>query len=153
VLAAEDSEADAEAENTARATGRCCTRVTTERKRATNRRNARRSTGPRTAVGKARVKQNALRHGLNVAVADDPLLTAEVARIARAICDGAPRCGGAPPAELPYLARRIAEAQVDLMRVRRARHAILVRALDNPRYRRPAISSARSRCWPQSASC
>jgi hypothetical protein len=112
--------------------------VTTERKRAANRRNARLSTGPRTAAGKARVKQNALRHGLNVAVADDPLLTEEVERIARAICDGAPRAGaGAPPAELAYLARRVAEAQVDLMRVRRARHAMMTRALDNPRYRSP----------------
>jgi hypothetical protein len=112
--------------------------VTTERKRAANRRNARLSTGPRSAAGKARVAQNALRHGLNVAVADDPLLTEEVERIARAICDGAPRGGpGAPPAELAYLARQVAEAQVDLMRVRRARHAILVRALDNPRYRSP----------------
>src|ERR1700738_4004383 len=70
-----------------------------ERKRAANRRNARSSTGPRTAAGKARVAQNALRHGLNVAVADDPLLTEEVERIARAICDGAPRggCGGGRP--------------------------------------------------------
>jgi len=40
-------------------------------------------------------------------------------------------------ANLAYLARRVAEAQVDLMRVRRARHAILTRALDNPRYRSP----------------
>jgi hypothetical protein len=93
------------------------------------------STGPRSAAGKARVARNALRHGLNVAVADDPLLTEEVARIARAICDGAPRAGAG--AELAYLARRIAEAQVDLMRVRRARHAMMARALDNPRYRSP----------------
>src|SRR5215831_16410165 len=48
-------------------------RVTTERQRAANRRNARSSTGPRTAAGKARVAQNAVRHGLNVAIADDPL--------------------------------------------------------------------------------
>jgi hypothetical protein len=113
--------------------------VTTERKRSANRRNAHLSTGPRSAAGRARVKQNALRHGLNVAVANDPQLTEEVERIARAICDGAPRCGGGtrPAAELAYLARRIAEAQVDLMRVRRARHAMMSRALDNPRYRSP----------------
>jgi hypothetical protein len=113
--------------------------VTTERKVAANRRNARLSTGPRSAAGKARVAQNALRHGLNVKVADDPLLTEEVARIARAIRDDAPRGGrgGVSFAELAYLARRVAEAQVDLMRVRRARHAILTRALDNPRYRSP----------------
>jgi hypothetical protein len=108
-----------------------------ERKRAANRRNARLSTGPRSAAGKARAAQNALRHGLNVSVADDPLLTAEVARLVCAICDGAPRGGARPAAELCYLARRVAEAQVDLMRVRRARHAILVRPLDNPRYRSP----------------
>jgi hypothetical protein len=121
--------------------GRCAP-VTTERKRAANRRNARLSTGPRSAAGKARVKQNALRHGLNVAVADDPLLTEEVERLARAICERAPRGardrgGTRPAAELAYLARRVAEAQVDLMRVRRARHAMMTRALDNPRYRSP----------------
>src|SRR5580700_3700425 len=76
-------------------------RVTTERKRAANRANARLSTGPRSAAGKARVKQNALRHGLNVAVADDPLLTEEIARIAGAICDGARHGGGARPAAEP----------------------------------------------------
>jgi hypothetical protein len=75
--------------------------VTTERKRAANRRNARSSTGPRTAAGKARVAQNALRHGLNVAVADDPLLTEEVERIAHAICDGVGRGGTRRAAEYP----------------------------------------------------
>src|SRR6202011_2459882 len=70
-----------------------------ERKRAANRRNARSSTGPRTAAGKARVTQNALRHGLNVAVADDPLLTEDVERLARAIRDGVGRGGGRPSAE------------------------------------------------------
>jgi hypothetical protein len=137
-----------------------------ERKRAANRVNARRSTGPRSTAGKARVASNALRHGLNVAVADDPLLTEDVERLARAICDGVGRGGArsapsapvgrnkrkriAPfrtqeaqcaaliaPYELAYLARRVAEAQVDLMRVRRARHAMMTRALDNPRYRSP----------------
>src|ERR1700738_4735365 len=62
-----------------------------ERKRAANRRNARRSTGPRTAAGKARVKQNALRHGLNVAVADAPLLTEGGGNGSRAPSAMAPR--------------------------------------------------------------
>src|SRR5580704_11202018 len=70
-----------------------CARVTTERKRAANRVNARRSTGPRSTAGKARVASNALRHGLNVAVADDPLLTEDVERLARAMCDGVGRGG------------------------------------------------------------
>src|SRR6478609_325558 len=38
--------------------------MTSERQIAANRRNASLSTGPRTAVGKAVVAQNALRHGL-----------------------------------------------------------------------------------------
>jgi hypothetical protein len=38
---------------------------TSERKIAANRRNARRSTGPRTAEGKLRPRRNALRHGLS----------------------------------------------------------------------------------------
>ncbi len=39
-------------------------REVSERKRAANRANARRSTGPRTAAGKARVSLNALTHGM-----------------------------------------------------------------------------------------
>ena len=88
-----------------RLAGERCARVTTERKRAANRVNARLSTGPRTAAGKARVRQNAHRHGLNVAVADDPLLTEEVTRLARAICDGAPRGTARPGAELVQRSR------------------------------------------------
>ena len=35
-----------------------------DRKRAANRANAKRSTGPRTEAGKRRVRQNAVKHGL-----------------------------------------------------------------------------------------
>jgi hypothetical protein len=59
---------------------------------AANRRNARRSTGPRTAAGKRKVARNALRHGLSIAVAD-PAVTAEVARMTAALAgaNAAPR--------------------------------------------------------------
>jgi hypothetical protein len=40
------------------------TRISSQRTREANKRNARRSTGPRTARGKARAKLNALQHGL-----------------------------------------------------------------------------------------
>src|SRR5258708_18967835 len=68
--------------------------VTSERKSAANRRNARASTGPRTAAGKARVARNARRHGLNVPTAADPALSREVEALAQAICGGF--AGGAP---------------------------------------------------------
>ena len=43
--------------------------MTSARKLEANRRNARASTGPRTAAGKARAAQNARRHGLSLAAA------------------------------------------------------------------------------------
>ena len=46
--------------------------MTSEAKIAANRRNAERSTGPRTASAKARVRRNALRHGLAALVVEDP---------------------------------------------------------------------------------
>ena len=77
--------------------------VTSERKSAANRRNARASTGPKTAAGKARVARNARRHGLNVPIAADPALAREVEVLAQAICRSfggggsffsLPPCGG-----------------------------------------------------------
>jgi hypothetical protein len=72
-----------------------------------------------------------------VAVADDPLWSPEVETLARAICADVADGAGGPSAELIYLARRVAEAEVDVVRVRRARHDMMARALDNPRYRSP----------------
>jgi len=110
------------------------------RKRAANRANAGKSTGPRTAAGKARVARNARRHGLNRPVAGVAALAGDVEAIARAICGlgAAPAAGEASDPVLRlklHLARRIAEAQVDLTRVRRARHDMLAQALANPSYR------------------
>src|SRR5262249_61217466 len=72
-------------------------------------------TGPTSAAGKARSAQNARKHGLNVPVMHDPDVAADVALMTQEI---APGC---QDAELIGRARRIAEAQVDLMRVARAR--------------------------------
>jgi hypothetical protein len=94
----------------------------------TNRANARASTGPKTVQGKARAAQNARRHGLNSSVISDPVLSEQVEILAREIV------GNATNDDIYELARRVAEAQVDLYRVRYTRQQILSRALNDPCY-------------------
>lgn len=53
-----------------------------------NRQNGRRSRGPRTVAGKARTRQNALRHGLSVLNRHNPAYFPEIERIAWAYCEG-----------------------------------------------------------------
>jgi hypothetical protein len=100
--------------------------VTSERRQRANRANARSSTGPKTAGGKARSAQNAFRHGLNVPVLSDPSLAPEVEAIARRI--SAPYENG----ETLEWARRIAEAQVDLTRVRNSRRQLIALLFVDP---------------------
>ncbi len=77
--------------------------------------NPRSATGPRTAAGKARSRQNAYRHGLAVPVCSDPLIAAKVDEVARQIAGS-----GASEAVL-QIARRAAEAHLDVIRCRQAR--------------------------------
>jgi hypothetical protein len=96
--------------------------MTSERKRRANRANAKASTGPKTAVGKSRAAQNAFRHGLRIPVIRDGTLATEVEVLAQRIAGGA--------ADLPVLdcARRIAETQIDLRRVRSHRLRLIASA-------------------------
>jgi hypothetical protein len=97
--------------------------VTAPRKRAANRRNAGRSTGPCSAEGKARSSKNAFRHGLTIPVRADPVLNKKVAELARRIAaDGGD----------VRLAEAIAEAQVELDRVTEARARMIAAALLRP---------------------
>ncbi len=96
-----------------------------KRKFKANRRNAARSTGPGTREGKARASRNAYRHGLAVSVLKDPAISAEVERLARAIV-----VKRSAPYEL-LQARIIAEAEFDLLRVRRARTKMIDSAAEN----------------------
>jgi hypothetical protein len=102
--------------------------VTSARKTKANRANAAASTGPRTARGRAHAARNALRHGLSLPVSFDPALSEEVEALAREIA------GTDARAEIQELARRAAEAQIDLRRVRYARHQLLSDAFNNPYY-------------------
>lgn len=102
--------------------------MTTARKIKANRTNAQASTGPKTARGKTRAAQNSRRHGLNLSVVLDPVLSEQVKALAREIAGE-----GAGP-EILELARRIAEAQIDLLRVRQARHDFLARNISDSNY-------------------
>jgi hypothetical protein len=78
--------------------------------------------GPRTPGGKARSARNAARHGLSLPVLADPATAAEVDALAR-------QMSPSTDAEIGELARVVAQAQVDLIRIRRARDDLLAAVL------------------------
>jgi hypothetical protein len=90
-----------------------------ERQLAANRRNARNSSGPRSAGGKKRASQNAYRHGLAVTIPLGQQFAGEIERLARKMLDGREN-----PLALSY-AQSAAEASIELARVRRAKVALI----------------------------
>lgn len=102
--------------------------MTSELKVKANRANSRASTGPRTQSGRVRAARNALRHGLSLPVCSDPVLSEQVDALAREIA------GSDANAEIQNCARLIAEAQIDLRRIRQARQQLLTDALRNSYY-------------------
>jgi hypothetical protein len=98
--------------------------MTSAHKLRANRANSLRSTGPKTAKGRAIAARNARRHGLRIPVLLDPAMSAEVDIMARRIA------GDAAP-ELVELARQVAEAEIDVIRVRRARNDLISRTLSD----------------------
>ena len=116
--------------------------MTSPKRQAANRANAQRNTGPRTAAGKSRSRHNAFRHGLAVPTAALPELAATAAALAQTVGPSSP----AP--EVHEAASRLAEATLDLLRVRTARLVLIDRitqdhdsALDpgpEPELKRPA---------------
>ena len=94
--------------------------MTGQRKADANRANAQKSTGPKTAHGKARASRNAHQLGLSLPVLADPRLADQVEALAREIA------GEIADDDIFALASRIAaEAQTDLQRLRHARHQLL----------------------------
>jgi hypothetical protein len=98
------------------------------RKLRANRANSRRSTGPKTIAGRATAARKSRRHGLAIPIPLDPALAAEVEAMAQMIA-------GNDSPELIEVARRIAEAEADVIRVRRARKELLSQTLSTSRGR------------------
>jgi hypothetical protein len=93
--------------------------MTSERRITASRANGRASTGPKTREGRRRSARNALHHGLSLQLYSVPEWSEQVATLAREIA------GPNSSAEIQKLACHVAEAQIDLCRVRHARHQLL----------------------------
>jgi hypothetical protein len=93
--------------------------MTTDHKRQANRRNATRSTGPRTSAGKARSSQNARKHGLSISVQVQP-------HLADLVQDLATRLDAeATSSHAPEEVQALATAMLEVLRVRSVRTQIL----------------------------
>ena len=105
-----------------------------------NRRNAARSTGPRTAKGRSRSAQNARRHGFASAVVDGTKLSEEAEKLARAVA------GTDPSPQRLYYARVIAETQFTLARISMAKITTINLAMADKVKSTEMLSEPEQRC-------
>jgi hypothetical protein len=89
--------------------------VTSDRKIAANRNNAKKSTGPRSVAGRESARRNARRHGLAVAIGGDPAFRENIEKLAMALS----LARGTQ--NVSEFAREAAEATLDLARIRKVR--------------------------------
>ena len=93
--------------------------MTSGRRIAANRKNAKKSTGPRSAAGRATSRHNARRHGLATGIGSDPALRDDIEILAKLLAGGRENFG--------EFAREAAEAHLDLTRIRRIRAGLFAR--------------------------
>jgi hypothetical protein len=99
--------------------------MASKRQIAANRRNAKKSSGPRTADGKAWSRRNALSHGLSIASRAIPAFQEDVMLLARALSPA-----GKDIADAALIA---ADAEIDLLRIRKCRAALIDESRDRAR--------------------
>lgn len=110
--------------------------MASEKQIAANRANAKRSTGPKTELGKSRSSQNAFRHGLSISNQQDELTLRKIDMLRRVFA------GGSEVHEQLSAATAMAHAQVVLLRIEKIRAGIASSTddctLDQARLRRVA---------------
>ena len=94
--------------------------MATEKQLRANRENAKKSTGPKTAGGRARSSRNALSHGLSLPLKLDAEAAAKAGLIRQMLAS--------EPTELSrgLAAVEVAEAQLDVLRIRAVRRQMMV---------------------------
>jgi hypothetical protein len=85
--------------------------MASSRQIAANRSNARKSTGPRSKAGREASRRNALRHGLAVPIGTAPEFRHDVEKLAKLLSSD----------RQDTSAREAAEAELDLLRIRKIR--------------------------------
>ena len=95
--------------------------MATERQIAANRRNARKSTGPRSKDAKQRTSRNAYRHGLSLSLISSAAIAKRLDVLARKIA------GNSKNELILEHARAAAQAEIDLARVRQVKVALIER--------------------------
>ena len=93
--------------------------MATERQIAANRRNARKSTGPRSSAAKKRASGNAYRHGLTLSLTSSTAFAKRLDKLARKIADNS------KSEIILQHARTAAQAVLDLARVRQVKVALI----------------------------
>ena len=109
-----------------------------DRKIVANRKNGRKSRGPKSSDGKRRSSRNAYRHGLAVQAGSDPSINDDVEILAKAIAVdlGEPHLG--------ELSRSAAAAAIELFRIRRIRAALFNAFLEGNSRMSDSVATPRS---------
>jgi len=100
--------------------------MSSQKRLAANRRNAKRSTGPRTQPGKSRSRANAVRHGLSSRALTDAAFLSDADGLTKRIAREHGKQDDC------FEARIVAEAELTILRVRTARATLLDLNAINP---------------------